>query len=92
MIKIVDQDEAEQSDFVVCMLKGSSMSVEAEFPDNLEGECSLCHRAIVFRPHAPKKPPKICLECMVITVEDPVQATTNTMFNEARDYVNRSKN
>lgn len=60
-IEIVSEAEAETADFVVCAPKGSW----TPFTDNLEGLCMLCGIAVIFRPHAPKKPPKICLACMI---------------------------
>lgn len=39
------------------------------FPDNLVGKCSMCGCSIQYRPHAPKKPPKVCLPCIVPELE-----------------------
>jgi hypothetical protein len=58
-ITVVDDEEAEQVDFVVCMPVGPS-----PFDDNLTGFCSQCGVKIMYRWHAPTKPKKICLECM----------------------------
>ena len=57
-IKIVDKKEAELVDWVVCSKVGY-------FDDDLHGVCVKCGCGIVFRPHAPKGPPKICLDCML---------------------------
>lgn len=59
-IKVVDDDLAEQADFLVCLRKGQA----SRFHDNDEGVCSRCGSAVVFRPGAPKKPARICMECM----------------------------
>lgn len=58
-VKVVSQEEAEKADYVVCM-----PADEPEyFTDNLRGHCSVCNRVVVFRPHAPKKPPRVCIHC-----------------------------
>ena len=62
-VKVVSEEEAEGCDYVVCMPAGRS-----PFKDNQHGSCSKCGRAIMFRPHVPKKPPKICYACMIVQV------------------------
>ncbi len=47
-------------DFVVCARKGQEA---VKFDDNLEGTCHDCGSAVVFRPHSPKRPPRLCQEC-----------------------------
>lgn len=64
-VTVVNDDEAEKADFTVCMPAGKS-----PFKDNLYGSCSECGRAIMFRPHAPKKPAKICYQCMEKKLEE----------------------
>lgn len=59
MIKIVSQEEAEQVELVVCCRVG----LPRHFDDDEEGVCSHCGHAIFFRPTAPRKPPKVCVEC-----------------------------
>lgn len=56
-IQVVGPDTAEDSAFVVCSYP------PPRFPDDCWSSCSKCGRAIVHRPHAPKKPPKICSDC-----------------------------
>lgn len=58
-LKVVSQEEAEESDFVVCALEGTL----TPFTDNESGFCAHCNKAIIFRPTAPKKPQKICFAC-----------------------------
>jgi len=58
-VKVVSQEEAEKSDFVVCALEGT----DTPFTDNETGNCAHCNAAIIFRPTAPKKPQKICFAC-----------------------------
>jgi hypothetical protein len=57
-VKVVSDAEAEKADFVVCVRKGPS-----PFTDNMTGVCSRCGVEVMFRWHAPRKPPKICVEC-----------------------------
>ena len=64
-MKLVEQNEAEQADFVCCVKK---VNDPGTFSDNLEGTCSICGETVVFRPHAPQKPPKICMECAIAIV------------------------
>src|SRR6516225_2495922 len=57
-IPVVDDDEAESCDFVVCAPKGPS-----PFKDNFTGNCCICGIEIMYRWHAPRRPKKICIEC-----------------------------
>lgn len=59
-IEVRSQAECEQADFVVCCLRSKDPGA---FTDNLVGSCTVCGREIVYRPHVPKTPPKICMEC-----------------------------
>jgi hypothetical protein len=66
VIQVVSDEEAETVDLVVCVRKGSLD--EKRLPQwwkdtNIEGVCSLCDHAIIFRPYNPVKPPKVCVEC-----------------------------
>ncbi len=61
MIKMMTQDEAEQADFYICTREGEGDP--DFFPDNQTGSCAHCGHAIYFRPHAPKQPTKICVQC-----------------------------
>lgn len=57
-VSIVSSGEAlEQVSYVVC-------GDVSNFPDDVHTRCS-CGAAIVHRPYAPKKPPKICLNCYI---------------------------
>lgn len=59
-ITIVSDAEAEAASYVVCLRLGSP----TRFRDNEVGACSHCGTAVIFRPHMPKKPPRICIECV----------------------------
>jgi hypothetical protein len=58
-VKVVSDEEAEKLDYVVCVPEGPS-----PFTDNLIGNCCKCGVRVMYRWHAPRKPPKICLDCL----------------------------
>ena len=60
-VKVVSKEEAEEADLIVCAPWENCVY----FEDDVKTSCADCGRAIGHRPHAPKKPPKICLECMM---------------------------
>jgi hypothetical protein len=64
-VEIVSEEEAEDADYLVCMPNAPS-----PFDDNLIGVCCKCGITVMYRWHAPKKPPKICLDCAVKTDHD----------------------
>ena len=60
-VRVVPQDEAEDSSFVVCVFAGQE---KQEFKgDNIYTTCAECGSPITHRPHAPKKPKKLCVRC-----------------------------
>jgi hypothetical protein len=59
-VEVVSAEQAEEADLVVCMRLGSP----SPFTDNELGVCHDCQHPIIFRPYVPKKPIKVCLECM----------------------------
>jgi hypothetical protein len=64
-VEVVSAEDAEKADIVVCMRLGAS----TPFTDNLVGTCNDCGHPIIFRPYAPKKPTKVCLECLAVRTE-----------------------
>lgn len=59
--RVVSDDEAEQADFVVCMrdVPGTPRApLAAHF-----GHCSRCFHAVYWADSAPKRPPRVCVEC-----------------------------
>jgi hypothetical protein len=62
-VTLVTPEEAEEVDYVVCM---PALYANSKFSDNVQGECAKCGCAIAYRPHVPKKPPKVCYECAMI--------------------------
>ena len=60
-INVVSDEEANACDYLVCMPWGTP----SPFDDNLKGICSHCGVTVMYRWHAPRKPKRICLECML---------------------------
>jgi hypothetical protein len=56
---VVSADAAEQLTYVLCMPAEGPMF----FSDDVLTTCCFCGRAIRHRPHAPKRPKKLCLDC-----------------------------
>ena len=67
-MKVVSNEEAEEAAYVVCVLKDDDPGY---FNDNEEGACCACSRTVVFRPSAPKAPPRICIQCVVGLAQRP---------------------
>lgn len=64
VIQVVSNEEAEKAEFVLCAPDGPS-----SFADNIKTVCSMCGTAIMHRPYIPKKPPKICIQCLLTKLE-----------------------
>ena len=58
-IQVVSDEEAEEADIVVCC----TADMPRYFDDDVFTTCAECGSAIFHRPHAPKKPRKVCIEC-----------------------------
>lgn len=58
-IQVVSDAEAEEADAVICMPIGATRY----FDDDIETVCADCGQGIFHRPHVPKKPRKICIDC-----------------------------
>lgn len=65
-INVVSQEKAEQADLVVCVFADAE---PVFFDDDIFTVCADCGRAIRHRPHAPKKPPKVCINCALQRLE-----------------------
>jgi hypothetical protein len=59
-IEFDSDGNGEHADMVVCRRLTSPLLM----PDNLIDLCAKCGEAIQHRPHVPKRPPKVCLECV----------------------------
>lgn len=67
-IQIVSDAEAESAALVVCM-RLVDMPV-AQFPDDVITDCAHgCGFKIRHRPHSPKAPPKVCMQCALEMVK-----------------------
>ncbi len=62
---LISDAEAEQAEFVIC----GTPDISTPFADNVQTVCVDCGRAVIHRPHAPKRPKKICLECGLARLE-----------------------
>lgn len=80
-ITITTDEDAELADYVVCCRVGT----QSPFTDNLYGECSECGHQVFFRPHAPKRPKRLCMECAEVKFEetDEVFSVTTIAQQEA---------
>lgn len=58
-IQIVTPEEAEEVSYLICCRQG----VPTPLTGNLTGSCCACGSTVIFRPSAPKKPPRLCLQC-----------------------------
>jgi hypothetical protein len=58
-VHLADADESECVDYVVC-------ADEGYFLDDVVARCSDCGAAIVYRPTAPRRPPKVCARCAAL--------------------------
>jgi hypothetical protein len=59
-VTIVSDADAEKVDYVICMPWGTP----SPFDDNLKGTCSKCGIDVMYRWYAPRKPKKICINCL----------------------------
>lgn len=64
-VKVVSDAEAETCDYVVC----ARADQPTPFTDNVFDWCAHCGLAIQYRPHVPKKPPKIVLVVAIFGFE-----------------------
>lgn len=65
-IEVTSTEEAEDAEYVLCVRK----NIKSIFDDDEFGLCSICGREIRFRPHMPKKPKKICIECLFEKIKE----------------------
>lgn len=58
-IKIVSDAEAETAEIYVCM----PWVGPHNYDDDQRGVCVACGVAVRYRPYAPKRPAKVCIDC-----------------------------
>jgi hypothetical protein len=86
----VEIGDGEDSDLLVCARLTSPLMM----PDNLIDICSKCGEAIQHRPHVPKRPRKICLQCAkpLIDAADVTMITPETVADLARYFRKKNAN
>jgi hypothetical protein len=57
-VQVVSQKEAEEANMLVC-------GFSSNYRDDVQARCRMCDRIVYHRPHAPVKPPRICMDCVV---------------------------
>jgi transcription initiation factor IIE alpha subunit len=89
---IVDQDEAEEAEYYVCM----RASEPARFDDDLYDFCCRCGEKVRYRPHGPKIPKKVCYPCITDEMEQKAKdgelgvMTTEQVADEVRNFFKRN--
>ena len=58
-LTVAPDDAAEDADMVVCM----PANFPSPFHDNVTAPCAQCGEPIIYRPHVPKRPAKVCISC-----------------------------
>lgn len=76
-VEVTSQADGEGAHVVVCRLITSPLLM----PDNLVCPCSKCFRLVQFRPHAPRKPPRMCDECVRADIVERQKAGDDVTFN-----------
>lgn len=71
----ISDEKATQADFLVCQLLTDPLLMKG----NLVGTCTQCFKAIQFRPHVPKEPKKICVECFNSKPDGPAELVISTI-------------
>ncbi|MHB8574931.1 MAG: hypothetical protein ACYDCQ_06310 [Dehalococcoidia bacterium] len=69
-ISIVGQANGDSADYVVCARNGTGYS----HADDVRSVCAVCGGGIHYRPYAPARPPKICLDCAFILARKGMRA------------------
>lgn len=68
---------------LVCGQKGPSC-----FEDNMEGNCEICGREIMWRPHSPQNSVKLCIPCALEEIagmdEEPEMVVTEATVRDMR--------
>jgi hypothetical protein len=64
-VTVVSDDEAEKADMVVCLPDTGPRY----FTDDVTAQCAMCGITIRHRPHVPKAPPKVCINCALFMSE-----------------------
>jgi hypothetical protein len=65
-LEVLSDDEANECDFIICM----PATTPSPFDDNLTDFCCKCGIKVIYRWHAPRQPPKLCIDCMFKMEDD----------------------
>ena len=72
-VTVITNTEAEECEYLVCMPDGPS-----QFTDNFKGVCCHCGITVMYRWHMPRKPKRICMDCMLKMEDMLKQASSPT--------------
>jgi len=59
------------------------------FDDNQHGRCSVCGCAVMFRPYMPKSPPKVCIRCFTVKLEEDGK-TPQDLIQKLKEHIKES--
>lgn len=65
MTNNIEISDGEEAEYLICVRLTQPLTL----PDNLIDLCCKCGEAIQHRPHVPKRPKKVCMDCMMPDVE-----------------------
>lgn len=82
-IKVTSQEDAEKADFYICM----PAITPALFADDIYDDCTKCGTRVRLRPHAPKAPKRLCMECALIQFGADDKATLEECDSFATEQV-----
>lgn len=74
-VNIEDEEACEGADYIVC---ASTEHYQTPFLDALRGTCVKCAREVIYRPHSPKRPKKLCGECFTKMAEADTEMVMTT--------------
>jgi len=63
-------------------------------PDNLTGKCAECGYRVQYRPHAPKRAIRVCMECWSDTLspdDNPEVTVTKRSLDDLRTWLRKQK-
>jgi hypothetical protein len=86
----IEIGDGRDADVLVC----AHVTEPLYLPDNIVGQCNRCLRLVQYRPHAPKEPTRLCVDCAGPSVLaarsrglDVKLIATETTVTEVRDWM-----
>lgn len=61
-MRVMSDTEANEADWLVCE-RTADQPTPPRFDGDLFGHCTVCGEGIHFRPTAPEKPKRVCIQC-----------------------------